>query len=383
MILGTSFQSAPERNMMMTAPVTIVGAGLGGLTLARVLHVHGIPATIYEAEPSAETRTQGGQLDIHQHNGQLALEAAGLTGEFRAIIHEGGQASRALDQHGKVLLDEPDEGTAGRPEVLRGDLRRILLDSLPGEMIQWGRKVTDVQPLGDGRHELTFADGSTVTTSLLVGADGAWSKIRPLLSDATPEDLGTTFIEPYLYAADERPSATAEAVGSGAMYALTPGKGIVAHREAGDILHTYVQLNRSAEWVAGIDFTDATAAAARVAAEFSGGGPERPALITDGETAPVPRMIYTLPDAHRWDRVRGVTLLGDAAHLMPPSGEGANLARFDGSELGGALAAHPADIEVALSGYEEAMFPRGDAEYADAYEILDLCLGDRAPFGLI
>jgi 2-polyprenyl-6-methoxyphenol hydroxylase-like FAD-dependent oxidoreductase len=367
----------------MTAPVTIVGAGLGGLILARVLHVHGIPATIYEAEPSAEVRTQGGQLDIHEHNGQPALEAAGLTDEFRAIIHEGGAATRMLDQHAAVLLEEPDDGLAGRPEVLRGDLRRILLDSLPDEMIRWGRKVTDAQPLGDGRHELTFADGPTVTTSLLVGADGAWSKIRPLLSDAKPEYVGTTFIETYLYDADERHSATAEAVGGGAMYALTPGKGIVAHREAGDILHTYVQLNRSAEWIAGIDFTAAAVATARVAAEFDGWAPELAALITDGETAPIPRMIYTLPDGHRWDRVPGVTLLGDAAHLMPPAGEGANLAMFDGAELGKAIAAHPDDIETALTAYEEALFPRSEAEYADAYQILDLCLGERAPFGLI
>jgi 2-polyprenyl-6-methoxyphenol hydroxylase-like FAD-dependent oxidoreductase len=367
----------------MTTPVTIVGAGLGGLTLARVLHVHGIPATIYEADSSAQARTQGGQLDIHEHNGQLALEAAGLTDEFRAIIHEGGEATRMLDQHGKVLLDEPDDGTARRPEVLRGDLRRILLDSLPGEMIQWGRKVTDVQPLGDGRHELTFADGSAATTGLLVGADGAWSKVRPLLSGATPEYVGTTFIETYLYDVGERHPAAAEAVGGGAMYALTPGKGIVAHREAGNILHTYVELNRPAEWIAGIDFTDAATAAARIAAEFDGWAPELTALITDGETAPVPRAIYTLPDGHRWERVPGVTLLGDAAHLMPPAGEGANLAMFDGAELGKAIAAHPDDIEAALFAYEEALFPRSEAEYADAYEILDLCLGDRAPFGLI
>jgi 2-polyprenyl-6-methoxyphenol hydroxylase-like FAD-dependent oxidoreductase len=368
---------------MMTTPVTIVGAGLGGLTLARVLHVHGIPVTIYEAEPSAGARTQGGQLDIHEHNGQLALEAAGLTSEFRAIIHEGGEATRMLDQHGTVLFEEPDHGLAGRPEVLRGDLRQILLDSLPDEMIQWGRKVTGVQPLGGGRHELTFADGSTATTSLLVGADGAWSKIRPLLSDAKPEYVGTTFIETYLSDADERHSATAEAVGGGAMYALTPGKGIVAHREAGDILHTYVQLNRPAEWIAGIDFTEATTAAARVAAEFDGWAPELTALITDGETAPIPRTIYALPDGHRWERVPGVTLLGDAAHLMPPAGEGANLAMFDGAELGKAIAAHPGNIEAALMAYEEALFPRSESEYADAYQILDLCLGDRAPFGLI
>jgi 2-polyprenyl-6-methoxyphenol hydroxylase-like FAD-dependent oxidoreductase len=368
---------------MMTTPVTIVGAGLGGLTLARVLHAHGIAASVYEAEPSAQARTQGGQLDIHENNGQLALEAAGLTSEFRAIIHQGGEATRMLDQHGTVLLEAPDDGASGRPEVLRGDLRQILLDSLPREMIQWERKVTGARPLGDGRHELTFADGLTVTTSLLVGADGAWSRIRPLLSDNEPQYVGTTFIETYLHDVDERHPASAEAVGSGAMYALTPGKGIVAHREAGDILHTYVELNRPAEWIAGIDFTDAAAATARIAAEFDGWAPQLTALITDGETAPIPRMLYTLPNEHRWDRVPGVTLLGDAAHLMPPAGEGANLAMLDGAELAQAIVAHPGDIETALTTYEQAMFPRSASEAVDAYLILDLCLGDRAPFGLI
>jgi len=367
----------------MTTLVTIVGAGLGGLTLARVLHVQGIPATIYEAEPVADARTQGGQLDIHEHDGQLALEAAGLTDEFRAIIHEGGAASRVLDQHGTVLLDEPDDGATGRPEVLRGDLRRILLGSLPDEMIQWGRKVTDVQPLGDGRHELTFADGLTVTTSLLVGADGAWSKIRPLLSDAKPEYVGTSFIETYLYNVDERHAAAAEAVGAGALFAVAPGKGIFAHREAGSVLHAYVALNRPAEWIADIDFTDAAAATARVAAEFDGWAPALTALITDGETAPILRMIHALPNDHRWDRVPGVTLLGDAAHLAPPAGEGANLAMFDGAELGKAIAAHPDDVEAALTAYEEALFPRSESAAAGAHLILGLCLDDRAPFGLI
>ncbi|MGW6140392.1 FAD-dependent oxidoreductase [Streptomyces sp. NPDC055144] len=367
----------------MTSPVTIIGAGLGGLTLARVLHVHGIPATVYEAEPSAEARTQGGQLDIHHHNGQLALEVAGLTAEFRAIIHEGGEATRALDQHGKVLLDQPDDGNGGRPEVLRGDLRRILVDSLPAGTVQWGKKLTGVAALGDGRHELTFTDGSTVSTELLVGADGAWSKVRPLLSDAKPEYVGTTFIETYLYDADERHPAAAEAVGDGAMFALAPGKGIAAHREAGNILHTYVQLKCPVEWIAGIDFTDAAAAGARVAAEFDGWAPELTALITDGETTPVPRTIHTLPNRHRWERLPGVTLIGDAAHLMPPSGEGANLAMLDAAELGQAIAGHPDDLEAALTAYEEAMFPRSESEAADAHQLMALCLDDRAPHSLI
>jgi 2-polyprenyl-6-methoxyphenol hydroxylase-like FAD-dependent oxidoreductase len=368
----------------MTAPVTIIGAGLGGLTLARVLHVHGIPAVIYEADPSAAARMQGGQVDIHEEDGQAALAAAGLTDEFRAIIHEGGEALRVLGQDGAVLLDGPaDDGTAGRPEVLRGDLRQILLDALPAETVKWGKKLARVAALGDGRHELTFADGSTVTSSLLVGADGAWSRIRPLLSGAKPEYTGNTFIETYLYDVDERHSATAKAVGGGAMYALTPGKGITAHREAGNIVHTYVQLTRPAEWVAAIDFADSAAAVTRVAAEFDGWAPALTALITDGETAPVARMIYTLPDGHRWDRVPGVTLLGDAAHLMPPSGDGANLAMFDGAELGQAIAAHPGNTEAALAAYEAAMFERSASFYADSREIIELCLGESAPFGLI
>jgi 2-polyprenyl-6-methoxyphenol hydroxylase-like FAD-dependent oxidoreductase len=253
----------------------------------------------YEAEPSAEARTQGGQLDMHEYNGQLALEAAGLTDKFRAIIDEGGEATHVLDQHAAVLLDEPDDGTGGRPEVLRGDLRRILLDSLPGEMIQWGRKVADVQPLGDGRHELTFADGSTVTTGLLVGADGAWSKIRPLLSDAEPEYAGTTFIGTYLYDADERHPAAAKAVGDGALFAVAPGQGILAHREPDGVLHAYVALSKPQEWIAGIDFARPVTATAQVAAEFTGWAPELTALITDGETTPVLRAVNALPIGHR------------------------------------------------------------------------------------
>jgi 2-polyprenyl-6-methoxyphenol hydroxylase-like FAD-dependent oxidoreductase len=367
----------------MTTHVTIIGAGLGGLTLARVLHVHGIPSTVYEAEPSPTARAQGGLLDIHEHNGQPALRAAGLIEEFRGLVLEGREAARALAPDGTVLLDEPDDGTGGRPEVQRGELRKLLLDALPAGTVRWDRKVSGVRTLGDGRHEVAFADGATVVTSLLVGADGAWSRVRPLLSGAVPEYSGMSFVETYLFDADTRHPAAAKAVGGGAMFALAPGKGIQAHRESGDTLHTYVALRKPRDWFAGIDFTDPGAAAARIAREFDGWAPELTALITDGDSAPVLRPLYALPDDHRWERVPGATLVGDAAHLMVPSGEGANLAMHDGAELGKAIAAHPDDVEAALTGYEQALFPRSAAEAADAGRLHELMFGDSAPHGLI
>ncbi|MCC7713453.1 FAD-dependent monooxygenase [Janthinobacterium lividum] len=367
----------------MTMHIAIIGAGLGGLMLARVLHVHGIAAAIYEADASPQARRQGGMLDIHEDTGQQALRAAGLHEVFRTLIHTGGEASRVLDQHGTVLLDEGDDGTGGRPEVPRGELRRILLESLPAGTVRWGHKLTGVATLDGGRHRLRFANGATATADLLVGADGAWSKVRPLLSSAQPAYSGIAFIETYLLDSDRRHPASAHAVGAGALFALAPGKGIQAHREADGVLHAYVALSKPEAWLADIDFADPAAARARIAAQFSGWAPALTALITDADTPPVPRPVHLLPVDHRWQRVAGATLLGDAAHLMAPAGEGANLAMFDGAELAQVLAAQPDDMETALLAYETALFARSSAAAAESERILRLCFADDAPHSLV
>jgi 2-polyprenyl-6-methoxyphenol hydroxylase-like FAD-dependent oxidoreductase len=367
----------------MATPVTIIGAGLGGLTLARVLHVHGIPATVYEADPAPDFRRQGGLLDIHPHNGQAALQAAGLIEEFRKLILPGREAYRIMDQAGNVLLDLPDVGNGERPEVPRGALRQMLLDSLPAGTVLWGHQATAVKALGDGRHQVGFADDTTVVADLLVGADGAWSRVRPLLSRATPEYFGVCSVETFLFDAETRHPDSAKAVGAGSLFALAPGHGLLAHREGGGTLHTYVQLKKPQDWFTSLDTSDATTFTAQVMEEFDGWAPALTALITGSDTPPVLRPIFALPAGHCWERVPGVTLLGDAAHLRAPNGEGANLAMLDGAELGRALAAYPNDVETALATHEEAMFAHAAAVEADDDGFYTTMINDQAPHSLL
>jgi len=377
-----TFQSVFE-GICMSRTIVIVGAGLGGLALARILHVHGIASTVYEAEPSRDARAQGGMLDIHEHNGQRALQAAGLFDAFNAIIHPGGQASRVLDRSGRVLLEEADDGTGGRPEVPRGELRRILLDSLPDGTVRWGHKLASVEALGNGRHRLKFSQGETADADLLVGADGAWSKVRPLLTPATPVYSGMTYVETYLFDADTQHTLAAAAVGTGALFAVEPGKGVLAHREPNGALHAYVALRKPLDWVDQLMGSDNAAIISAVAGEFEGWAPALTAMFTAAQAPPVLRPIYALPAGQRWPRTPGVTLLGDAAHLTIPAGEGANLALFDGAELAAAMVAHGDDTEAALAAHEQAMFPRSEAEAIAAEEVTEALLGARSPQSLI
>src|SRR5437763_5896435 len=205
--------------------IAIVGAGLGGLALARVLHVNGIDAVVYERESSRDARGQGGMLDIH--SGQRALREAGLIDQFFAIARGDGQDMRLLEPDGTLLLQEdtPDDAPLLRPEVDRADLRNLLLDSLPEGVVRWGHAFESAD-----NGVLHFTNGSSATYDLLVGADGAQSRVRALLTDARPAPIGQNVVEVGIPDIDRTHPDLAAMVGRGNYWVLGNGISLAAQR---------------------------------------------------------------------------------------------------------------------------------------------------------
>ncbi|GAA1861052.1 FAD-dependent oxidoreductase [Asanoa iriomotensis] len=333
--------------------IAIAGGGLGGLTLARVLHRHGIEAVVYEREPSRSARSQGGTLDLHPESGQRALAEAGLTGGFRSRARPEGEEHRIVDPAGRTLVHHtPQPGSfAGRPEIDRSALRDLLLDSLPGDAVAWRHRLVAATPRPGGGWELTFDGGHTSDCDVLVGADGARSVVRSLLTDAATSYVAT-FAELTISDVDRRHPDVAELVGPGNLWCVGVNQILAAQRIGDGSVRVGISLRAEDRPL------DTFRSKGALLDLFGGWDRSLTALIEAGDDTVTPRRIEAMPVGARWSGRPGITLIGDAAHLMPPVGEGANQAMLDAAELGRALAADAADPDAAIRAYEEAMFAR-------------------------
>ncbi|WP_328311466.1 FAD-dependent monooxygenase [Streptomyces sp. NBC_00442] len=337
--------------------IAVVGGGPAGLTLARVLLRHGHLVDVLERDPAPDARPSGGTLDLHEGLGQLALDKAGLLAEFRALSRPEGQAMRVLAPDGTVLRDwlpGPDE--TANPEIDRGRLRDLLLGPLD---VQWGRGVTRVVPGGRDGVRVMFEDGRQAAYDLVVGADGAWSRTRPAVSPVTPHYTGVTSVETSLDDVDTRHPDLARLIGDGSMGVYGENRNLVAQRNSGGHVKVNAQFRAPRDWPAdlGLDLGDAEAVRSSLLALFDGWAAPVLDLLRRG-TAFLHRPLYALPVGHTWTHVPGVTLLGDAAHLMPPLGAGANLAMLEGAELAETIASGPADLDQAVRAFEDRMCTR-------------------------
>ncbi len=214
---------------------------------------------------------------------------------------------RIVDHTGAILRDEADDGTLTRPEVDRGQLRDMLIDSLPDDTIRWGHKAIHIHADAGttGRHEVTFTNGETITTDLLIGADGAWSRVRSLISDATPAYTGISFVEADLFDADERRPAQAEIMGGGMLFAFRGNTGILGHRETDGSLHSYLGIRIDEDWIDTIDFSDTATAQQTILDLLDGWNDALRGLVTNSDTGLTPRRVNALPVGHSWPRVPG------------------------------------------------------------------------------
>ncbi|MFF4321328.1 FAD-dependent oxidoreductase [Streptomyces sp. NPDC001568] len=348
---------------MTTTPtprIAIIGAGPGGLTCARILQRHGVPVTVYDGETGPEARNQGGTLDLHEDNGQVALRDAGLLDEFFRLSRPEGQEMRQMDPTGKILFHHiPDEGERFKPEIDRGDLRDLLLNSLQPGTVRWGHTLESVDGPAEGPRQLHFADGTTIEADLVIGADGAWSKVRRAISDAPPQYSGISFLEAWFHDVESQHPDIAELVGQGGAAAADGRRGLFAQRNSGDHVRVYIIQRVTADWItdAGLTIQDTDGIRALLLERYRDWSPRLRRLLTTNDGLYVHRPIYALPVPHTWDHNPTVTLLGDAAHLMPPLGVGVNLAMLDAGELALAIV-NSNTIDDAIHTYEKTMLPR-------------------------
>ncbi|MBB5936149.1 FAD-dependent oxidoreductase [Streptomyces zagrosensis] len=231
--------------------------------------------------------------------------------------------------------------------------------------------------------------GEERTCDLLVGADGSWSRVRPLLTDATPTYTGVSFIEISIAEVERRRPALSRLVGHGSLFAFADGKALMAQRNGDGSVRTYVGLSVPEDWLttSGIRCDHPAQARTALLGHFADWAPQLTDLIRYCDDAFLPRPLLMLPVGLRWPTRPGVTLLGDAAHLMSPfAGEGANLALQDAGELGLAIAESGGAGIAVLESYEQAMFERATPHAAQSAANLELCFspdGARAMGALL
>jgi 2-polyprenyl-6-methoxyphenol hydroxylase-like FAD-dependent oxidoreductase len=348
--------------------IAIIGGGPGGLTLARLLQMAGADVKVYERDLHNKVRLQGGALDLHEESGLAALAKAGLMEEFKANFRPGADKTRIVDAEGTLFFDEhaeaegPDFGDAHfRPEIDRGPLRDILLASLKPDTVIWGSHISSLESVGESWN-IVFNNGDRVSADFVIGADGANSKIRPYVTPIKPEWVGLTMVEGSLYDAAETAPNIHRLLQGGKIFAFGNSQSLIVSAKGDGNLGFATGCATTEFWWrdSGIDFNDVKQVAAWFKAEFSEWGDIWQELFNSDQSLFIPRPQYCMPLNQRWEAKTNITIIGDAAHWMPPyAGEGVNMAMLDALQLSESLIDPTIkDLKTAIGQYESSMFQR-------------------------
>ena len=347
--------------------IAIVGGGPGGLTLARLLQQSGVLVSVYERDQSRSARVQGSALDLHEGSGIAALEAAGLMDAFWANHRPDLDRLRLTNAKGTVLHDHPRRmsGAGQRPEIERGPLRDLLLDSLQPGTVQWDCKLESAESQGE-QVLLRFTSGQTALADIAVGSEGANSRLRKLVTSIRPEYVGVSLVEGLVSAAKQTIPELWDLLGRSALIALGGERTIgMGTKPDGSVL-LYAGV-KTRDTVARTSFEGASGPDQRVAwfhTNFQGWSEIWDPLFRQAASM-VWRPLLVCPTDQHWEPKPNVTLIGDAAHVMPPyAGEGVNMAMLDALVLSRLLLSQDTSSD-AIAAYEAEMFARMRQRLAD------------------
>lgn len=390
--------------------IAILGAGPAGLTLARLLQLQTKPEqatiTIYERDTGIDSRNQGGTLDLHPETGQYALKKAGLLEEFLKVARKEVAEMRVYDgTDGRLnfLLPASLEGSGqDRPEIDRVILRRMLVNSLQPDTIQWGHRISDITSQshgGPGPYSINFSsphDLSPVTADLVIGADGAFSKLRHLLTPIKPVYSGICMFDLMIPNADQTHPLVSQLTGEGLSFFLGGHKAIISQRNSRGVIRVYVSFRKEQGWIFGETFEgwekDKEELMRKVEGCLDGYDEKMMQFVQAADPESImPREIFAIPtDKYTFESKPGLTLLGDAAHLMSPfAGEGVNLAMADSADLADSITAYFSNLkgetrtnygllDDALNVFKMKMFKRAKPAGEESERNGMIAFGDNA-----
>jgi len=348
--------------------IAIIGGGPSGLTLARLLQLKDANVKVYERDLNKDARVQGSPLDMHEDSGYAALSQANLLEEFNKNVHTGADKRIIVNERAEIVLSDhetqPEEDADSRPsnpEIDRGALRKILLESLQPETIVWSSQFFSMEKQNEG-WLLHFKEGSSAYADIVVAADGANSKIRPYVTSIKAFYSGIIMLEINVNDAQNAAPHIYALLNGGKVMAFGNGRNILGGQKDNGGLGFYATFKADENWVTdnGLNYSDRKQLLAWFKKEYSEWSSIWYELFKNAATPVIPRPIYCMPLDQTWETLPNLTMIGDAAHVMPPfAGEGANTAMLDALELSKCLTSGKYNtVQEAISSYELAMRKR-------------------------
>ncbi len=362
--------------LLQNKKVAIVGGGPGGLTLARLLQMKEVDVKVYERDVDKDARVQGTTLDLHENSGLKALRQANLLDAFKKNYRPGADRLIIVNERADIFFTdhegkpEADFGNEHfRPEIDRGPLRKMLLECLRPETVVWNSRFVSMEKQNEG-WQLDFKNGSTAFADIVIGADGANSKIRPYLTGIKPFYSGISGLLGSVYNPETTTPGISKLLNGGKIMAFGGGKSFITASKGDGSLAFYLSYKTEENGLSNLDLADKT----QVLSWFKNDFPEWSnlwhGLFENAETPFMPIPIYCMPVDQSWEALPNLTMIGDAAHLMPPfAGEGVNMAMLDALELSECFTSGKHNtLQEAISFYETNMRSRASAAAKESLE---------------